>query len=260
MVDIQNQEDYRNITIQRVGVKKVHLPFQILQKTGDYQSVMAEITLGADLAKEFRGTHMSRFMEILHKWSKEKISSNEIKEILLDVIKTLNAKRSEISIKFKYFIEKTAPKSEIKGMLDYNCEFKGICNNGIFHFHLGVEVPVSTVCPCSKEIAKYGAHNQRAIVNVYVEYSPEEFIWLEDLIGDIEKTGSFEVFPILKREDEKYITEKAYENPKFVEDVVRELVTLLRDDKKISCFEVECDASESIHNHNAFAYHKEVKK
>ncbi|OQA17397.1 MAG: GTP cyclohydrolase FolE2 [bacterium ADurb.Bin363] len=260
MLDIQNQQDNRNINIQRVGVKRVYLPLQILEKTGTYQTVTAEISLCADLAKDLRGTHMSRFMEILHRWSKEKISSREIKIILQEVLNKLNADRSEISIKFRYFIEKPAPKSQIKGLLDYICEFKGLYDSNSFCFILGVEVPVTTVCPCSKEISDYGAHNQRAIVRVNIEYLPDEFIWLEDLISDIEKTGSSELFPILKRNDEKYVTENAYENPKFVEDVVRDIVIILRQDKKLCRFKVECEASESIHNHNAFACHREEVK
>lgn len=257
MLDVQNQQDERNINIQRVGVKKVHLPLQILERTGTYQTVTAEISLCADLSKDFRGTHMSRFMEILQAWSKEKISSREIKIILEEVLTKLNASRTEISISFRYFIEKPAPKSQIKGFLDYVCEFRGFYEKNSFLFILGVEVPVTTVCPCSKEISEYGAHNQRAIVKVNIEYRAEEFIWIEELISDIEKTASSELFPILKRNDEKYITESAYENPKFVEDVVRDVVTILRLDKRLCRFEVECEASESIHNHNAFACHRE---
>ncbi len=257
MLDVQNQQDNRNINIQRVGIKKVHLPLQILEKSGNYQTVTSEISLCVDLSENFRGTHMSRFMEILHRWSKEKMSSREIKIILEEVLSKLNASRSEISVKFRYFMEKPAPKSQIRGLLDYLCEFKGLYDSNSFRFILGVEVPVTTVCPCSKEISEYGAHNQRAIVRVNIEYLPNEFIWIEDLISDIEKTGSSELFPILKRSDEKYITESAYENPKFVEDVVRDIVTILRQDKRLYRFEVECEASESIHNHNAFACHRE---
>lgn len=257
LLDVQNQQDERNINIQRAGVKKVHLPLQILEQAGTYQTVTAEISLCADLSKDFRGTHMSRFMEILQAWSKENMSSREIKMILEEVLNKLNASRTEISVRFRYFIEKPAPKSQLKGFLDYFCEFRGFYDRDSFRFILGAEVPVTTVCPCSKEISQYGAHNQRAIVKVNIEYRPEEFIWLEELISNIEKTGSSELFPILKRNDEKYITESAYENPKFVEDVVRDIVTILRQDKRLCRFDVECEASESIHNHNAFAYHRE---
>ena len=137
------------------------------------------------------------------------------------------------------------------------CEFDGRLMDDTFTFVLGVEVPINTVCPCSREIARYGAHNQRAVVKVRIVYLPDAFIWIEDLVRDVEKTGSFEIFPIIKRSDEKHITEKAYENPKFVEDVVRDIVRILKKDKRICWFEVECEASESIHNHNAFAYQQQ---
>lgn len=259
MIDIQNLSDSRDINIQKAGVKHVFLPMNIIQKNSSYQTVTGEISLSADLSKEYKGTHMSRFMEILHKWSRMNISSNEIRLILEDVLRKLEAKRSEIIIRFRYFIEKTSPKSRLKGMMDYVTEFRGIFLPGCYRFILGVEVPVNTVCPCSKEISEYGAHNQRAIVRVRLEYLPNEFIWLEDLISEIEKTGSCEIFPVIKRNDEKHVTESAYDNPKFVEDVIRDLVTSLRNDHRISWFEIECEASESIHNHNAFAYHNEFK-
>lgn len=260
MIDMQNQYDERNIAIQRVGVKKVHLPLEILEKCGTYQNVMGEISLCVDLSKNLKGTHMSRFMEILNHWCRKSISNKEIEHILREVKERLKAGRSEIVIRFRYFIEKPAPKSGIRGMLDYMCEFEGKMINDEFHFILGVEVPINTVCPCSKEVAMYGAHNQRAVVRARIEYLPEAFIWLEDLIVAIEKTGSFEIFPVVKRKDEKFITEKAYENPKFVEDVVRDIVTVLGRDERICWFEVECESSESIHNHNAFAYQRGVKK
>jgi len=259
LVDVQNMPDNRNITIQKAGVKKVHLPLQVLEKDGGYQAVMGEISLSADLDKELKGTHMSRFMEILNCWSKKNISSKEIQLILEETRGKLSTTRAEIFVKFRYFIEKAAPRTGMKGVLDYPCEFRGILEGDEFHFILGVEVPVCTVCPCSKELADYGAHNQRAVVTVRIEYMPDSFVWLEDLIAEVEKSGSFEIFPVVKREDEKYMTEKAYENPKFVEDVVRDIVGRLDKRTDILWFEVECDSAESIHNHNAFAYQKEVK-
>lgn len=259
MIDVQNQVDERDIHIPRVGVKKVHLPLQILEKGGSHQNVMGEISLCADLSKKIKGTHMSRFMEILNRWSLKIISSREIEKILRDVIEKLGARRAEIVIRFRYFIEKSAPRSGITGMLDYMCEFDGRLIDDTFTFVLGVEVPISTVCPCSREIARYGAHNQRAVVKARISYLPDAFIWIEDLVREVEKTGSFEIFPIIKRSDEKHITEKAYENPKFVEDVVRDIVGMLTKDNRVCWFEVECEASESIHNHNAFAYQQEVK-
>lgn len=251
--DIQNTKDQRNIHIQRVGVKKVHLPLRIKEKGGGYQRVLGEVSLSADLSADFRGTHMSRFMETLNRWSKENISSKELEIILQEILKALNANRGEISLKFKYFIEKEAPVSGLKGMLDYSCEFFGMFIEGEFYFILGIQVPITTVCPCSKEISQYGAHNQRAVVSLKVEYQRDSFIWIEDLVELVEKTGSFGLFPVIKRVDEKYITEKAFENPKFVEDVVRDIAEALQNNPRVLWFEAECEAAESIHNHNAFA-------
>lgn len=257
MKDVQNSPDSRGIRIQKVGIKKVHIPLQILTKDGGYQSVTGIISLCADLTENVRGTHMSRFMEIITRWSLEKISSKEIKIILEEVRDELETSRAQISIHFKYFLEKTAPVSHSKGFIDYDCLFYGLLEDNLFSFILGVEIPVQLVCPCSKEISREGAHNQRADIKIKLEYYPDEFLWLEDLILDIESLGSSPVYPIIKREDEKYITEMSFENPKFVEDVVRDIVEKSRKDDRIRWFEVECDSYESIHNHNAFAYQKE---
>jgi GTP cyclohydrolase I len=257
LTDVQNSSDTRGISIQKVGVKKVHLPLQILTKKGDHQQVLGNVSLSADLNENYRGTHMSRFMEILTRWSTKKMSSVEVREILNEVIKKLEAESAEISVTFKYFIEKSSPITKTVGYLDYNCFFFGKLQNERFSFILGVEVPVQLVCPCSKEISKEGAHNQRALIRVKLEYYPQNFIWIEDLVEIIEKTGSSQVYPVIKREDEKYITEASFDNPKFVEDTLRDLVNELRKDNGIRWFGVECDSYESIHNHNAFACQKE---
>jgi len=257
--DVQKRQDHRGITIQKVGVKKVRLPLLISTKKGNFQRVLGDISLGADLIHKHRGTHMSRFMEILNFWSKKCISSIQLKEILDEVCEKLDAKRAQISLRFKYFLEKSSPVSKSVGYLDYDCLFYGISMDKKFSFVIGVEVPVQLVCPCSKEIARFGAHNQRADIRIHLEYYPQYFIWIEDLITRAEEAGSSGVYPIIKREDEKLITEKSYQNPKFVEDVLRELVEYFRKDERIRWFEVECDSHESIHNHNAFAYQKECR-
>jgi len=256
--DVQNTPDNRGIRIQKAGIKKVHIPLRILTKDGGYQNVTGIISMCADLTESVRGTHMSRFMEIITRWSRRNISSKEIKIILKEVRDELKTNRAQISIAFKYFLKKTAPVSRSIGFIDYDCLFYGLMEDDLFSFVLGVEIPVQLVCPCSKEISREGAHNQRADVRIKLEYYPDTFIWLEDLIIDIESLGSSPVYPIIKREDEKYITEKSFDNPKFVEDVVRDVVDSFRkDDDRIRWFEVECDSYESIHNHNAFAYQKE---
>lgn len=257
--DVQNSTDSRGIEIQKVGVKRVHLPLQILTQNGDYQMVIANVSLCADLTAQYRGTHMSRFMEILNRWSKKKLSSSEIKDILKEVCQKLEAERAQVSIDFKYFMEKASPVTSSTGFIDYDCLFYGLMEKEKFSFVLGVKVPIQLVCPCSLEISDYGAHNQRAEVNVKLEYYPQNFIWLEELVRTIESAGSSAVYPVIKREDEKFITESSFDNPKFVEDVLRDMVGCFRKDDRIRWFEVECDSFESIHNHNAFAYQKEYK-
>jgi GTP cyclohydrolase I len=256
--DIQNTVDERGIAIQNVGISNVHIPFLIKAKTGTFQSVLANIKLTVSLPKEYKGTHMSRFVEILNDWSQKPVSSREMKEILTETLQRLDAEQAQLDIAFKFFIEKTAPVSGLKSLLDIDCLFSGklVCNREM-EFYLGVDVPFTSLCPCSKEISRYGAHNQRGLMKVKIRYSPDHFIWIEDLVALLEVQGSCPVYPLLKREDEKYVTESAYENPKFVEDIVRDLVLALRNLEGLEWFEVECENYESIHNHSAYARHVE---
>lgn len=258
MKDVQNRSDERGISIQKVGVSDVHLPFLIKTKDGSFQSVLAKIKLTVELPKEYKGTHMSRFIEILSEWSQKPVSSKEMESILIDTINRLDAKCAHLDIRFKYFIEKTAPVSGRKSMLDYDCLFSASMTKGE-HLNLvvGLAVPFTSLCPCSKEISVYGAHNQRGLMTVKVEHAHGKFIWIEDLAALMEAQGSCPVYPLLKREDEKYVTELAYENPKFVEDILRDLVLALRDLESVVWFEVECENFESIHNHSAYASHVE---
>lgn len=256
--DVQNSCDERGIAIQKVGVSDVHLPFLIKTKGGSFQTVLAKIKLTVDLPQEFKGTHMSRFIEILSDWSQKPVSYKEIEYMLTDTIDRLHAQRAHIDIHFKYFIEKTAPVSGFKSMLDYDCMFSGSLARGEhLDFMFGITVPFTSLCPCSKEISQYGAHNQRGIMRVKIKHQHGRFIWIEDLASLMEQQGSCQVYPLLKRADEKYVTEKAYENPKFVEDVLRDLVLALRQIDSVQWFEVECENYESIHNHSAYAAHTE---
>ncbi|HML86868.1 MAG TPA: GTP cyclohydrolase FolE2 [Methylomusa anaerophila] len=261
MKDVQNSCDERGIAIQKVGVSDVHLPFLIQTKNGSFQSVLAKIKLTVNLPQEFKGTHMSRFIEVLSDWSQKPVSAKEMEYILIDTIDRLHAQSAAIDINFKYFIEKTAPVSGFTSMLDYDCAFSGSLTRGQhLNFVLGLKVPFTSLCPCSKEISCYGAHNQRGIMRVKIKHQPGSFIWIEDLAELMEAEGSCQVYPLLKREDEKYVTEKAYENPKFVEDVLRDLVLSLRKVEGAQWFEVECENYESIHNHSAYAAHVETLK
>ncbi len=257
--DVQNLMDNRGIDIQKVGIKNVDVPLIIQRKNNDNQVVYAKARISASLDSNFKGTHMSRFMEILNEWREKELLGIDIKGCLEGIKQKLGAESSQVKFSFKYFIEKEAPVSKQKSLMAYDCSFEGRLDNNEYKFFLGAKVPVTTLCPCSKEISDYSAHNQRAIINVLISYDEQEHIWLEDLISEIEKTASCEVYPLLKREDEKYVTEHAYDNPKFVEDVLRDIVLKFRNNKKIKYFEVEVESLESIHNHSAWAYQLESK-
>jgi GTP cyclohydrolase I len=250
MIDIQNQKDARNLEINKVGVKSIRYPIIVLDKASGLQHTVANVNMYVDLPHRFRGTHMSRFVEILNKYRGE-IAIETFSKILNEMKKKLNAKTAHLEIEFPYFIEKKAPVSGSKGLMEYVCRFCGSSNEKE-DFYLGVKVPLATVCPCSKEISDFGAHNQRSIVTVQVRF--KRFIWIEDVVNLIEECASSEVFSVLKRTDEKLVTERAYQNPMFVEDVVREVASRLNLDPNIIWFTVESENFESIHNHNAYAY------
>ena len=259
MKDVQNVLDERGIAIQNVGISNVHLPFLIKTKEKSFQSVLANIKLTVELPSAYKGTHMSRFIEILSEWSQKPVSSREMSSILRETLQRLDAPTAQIDIGFKYFIAKEAPVSKLKSLLDVECLFAArLTESGEFEFTLGVEVPFTSLCPCSKEISAYGAHNQRGVMRVQVRHQKGHFIWLEDLVALMERQASCPIYPLLKREDEKFVTEQAYENPKFVEDILRDLVLALRETDGVCWFAVECENYESIHNHSAYAKHAET--
>lgn len=259
MKDVQNSQDNRNVDIQKVGIKHVELPLVVQRKNKSDKVVYAKARVCVSLPRNYKGTHMSRFVEVLNEWRSKKLLGVDIRGCLEEVVKRLDAQSGELEFDFKYFVDKQAPVSNLSAPMCYDCSFEGRIDNGQYKFVLGVKVPVTTLCPCSKEISEYGAHNQRAIISVKVSYDETEQIWLEDLIELIESCASCPVHPLLKRQDEKYVTEKAWENPKFVEDVLRDMVVKLRENSTIKEFEVDCEAFESIHNHSAWAYQSEVK-
>lgn len=260
--DTQNLQDSRGIDIQKVGIKHLELPLIIQRKNETNQVVNAKVRVNVSLPRHYKGTHMSRFIEVLSEWKNKNLLGVDIKGCLSAIVKKLNAKSGELQFRFKYFIDKKSPVTKIPSPMGYDCSFEGILNNfgkadENYKFILGVKVPVTTLCPCSKEISAHGAHNQRAVVSVKISYNEGEHIWIEDLIKLIEKCGSSEIYTLLKRPDEKYVTEHAYQNPKFVEDILRDVVLSLRANEVIKSFEVECEAFESIHNHSAWAYQSE---
>lgn len=258
MKDIQNLSDTRGIDIQKVGVTDIHLPFLIKMKQGGFQSVLADIQVTVSLPNQYKGTHMSRFVEVLNEWRQKAVSLHEIRHILEDMIQRLNAKEGHLQLAFKYFIEKEAPVSHLKSVLDYDVVFSGnLTDDGTFDSIMAVTVPFTSLCPCSKAISAYGAHNQRSLMKASVRFVPHRFVWIEDLVKVMEAQASSPIYPLLKREDEKFVTEAAYENSKFVEDTIRDLVMAFRQMTSIRWFDVECKNFESIHNHNAYARHCE---
>jgi len=257
MIDIQNQKDTREVDIQKVGIKHLELPLVIQRKNNSDQTVCAKARVSVSLPRHYKGTHMSRFVEVLNEWTTKNILGVDIKGCLEKIIHSLEAQSGELEFKFTYFINKKSPVTKLEAPMSYDCSFRGEINEGKYKFVLGVTVPVTTLCPCSKEISDEGAHNQRAYVGVNVSYDESEHIWIEDLIELIEGCASCPVYPLLKREDEKYVTEHAWKNPKFVEDVLRDAVLKLRKHPVVKEFEVECEAFESIHNHSAWAYQRE---
>jgi GTP cyclohydrolase I len=251
MIDVQNLADHRQLEIEKVGIKDIHYPITVLDKLRGKQKTIASINMYVGLPHHFKGTHMSRFVEILNEYQNELISLKSMKEILRKIKQRLNAASAHLEIEFPYFIEKEAPISKTKAFMKYLCRFRGSLFDKI-ELEVGAKVPICTLCPCSKEISAFGAHNQRSIVNLRLSF--KKFIWLEDIIKLVERASSSEVYSLLKRVDEKYVTEKAYKNPKFVEDVVREIAKELLENDNISWFAVEAENIESIHNHSAYAY------
>jgi GTP cyclohydrolase I len=248
--DIQNQRDHRRIEINKVGVKNIRYPITVLDKAKGFQHTVASVNMYVGLPHRFKGTHMSRFVEILNKY-KGDIAIKTFSKILTEVKRKLKAETAHLEVEFPYFIEKEAPVTKSRSLMEYICRFCGSSNEEE-DFYVGIVVPITTVCPCSKEISQFGAHNQRSLVTVNLRF--KKFIWIEDIVQLVEDCASCDLYSILKRPDEKFVTEKAYENPMFVEDVVREIAKRLKKDANITWFTVESENFESIHNHSAYAY------
>jgi GTP cyclohydrolase I len=258
MQDVQAQPDARQVAVQRVGIKDLHLPIRVLQRDGHTQPVVATIALSVDLSPRDKGTHMSRFVELLEEWREQAWSAQAIERLLADARRRLEAHSAHVDVSFRFFLDKESPVTGQRSAMPYACRFTGSLTTAEGDLVTGVEVPMTTLCPCSKEISTVGAHSQRSWLRVKVRTVPGASLWLEDLITDLETHGSCEVYPLLKRPDEKYVTERAYHNPKFVEDVLRDAVVALRQAPDIAWFAAECEAAESIHAHNAFAYQQET--
>jgi len=237
------------LPIDRVGVKNLRYPVSVLDRQNKVQHTVASISMDVNLPHHFRGTHMSRFIEILNAHHRE-LHIDKVSDILQQMKHHLEAEEARMEIRFPYFIEKQAPVSGEKSLMEYQCVYQGILT-GTSDSILGVDVPATTLCPCSKELAEQGAHNQRSLVSIRVRTC--EFVWIEELIEYAEQTASSPLYALLKREDEKWVTEQAYAKPMFVEDMVREVALKLEADRRIVWYAVESEHMESIHNHNAYA-------
>ena len=257
MIDMQNQVDTRQIDIDQVGVSDLKYPVKVLDKSAGKQSTVASIDMSVSLPHQFKGTHMSRFVEVLNA-HRDEVTMHTILVILKDLQDRLEAENTYIKVTFPYFMERAAPASGATGLMDYDCWFKGEARGTERDFVLGVRVPVTSLCPCSKAISDYGAHNQRGHITIEVrselnnEAEPTP-IWIEELVEIAEKSASAPVYPLLKRNDERYVTMQAYDNPVFVEDMVRNVAAYLKSDQRVAWFRVHAVNHESIHNHGAFA-------
>lgn len=246
--DVQGEQDLRNVPLKHVGIKNLHWPIIMKDKTKGVQHTVAEITMAVDLPHDLRGTHMSRFVECLQNLGE--VSPAALEKILDTLKDRLSAKKAMLEMEFTYFITKTAPVSQQEALLDLNCRYRAEKSHN-FELYVCVEVPIHTLCPCSKEISLYGAHNQRAVAKL--EICTKELVWIEELVTMAESGASSPIYPLLKRPDEKFVTEQAYNNPRFVEDAVREIALSLENDTRIKWYKVTVESIESIHNHSAFA-------
>ena len=254
--DVQASVDKRCLAIQKVGIKDISYPIVFDDKENNLQQTRASCNLYVSLAADQRGTHLSRFISLMNEHY-ETFSIEKFWSLPKEVARILEADSSEIDFNFTYFRWKKAPVSELESAMDYNVSLVGEYDNGKTEILIKVEVPATSLCPCSKKIADYGAHNQRSVITITVK--PEQTIYIQDIIEIAEQNASAEVFGLLKREDEKFLTEHAYKNPKFVEDMVRDVALELQEDKRVKGFIVETENFESIHNHSAYAMIDQMK-
>jgi GTP cyclohydrolase IB len=257
IADVQSHPDTRKLAIDKVGIKHIRHPVRVRDRSGGDQHTIASFNMYVDLPHNFKGTHMSRFVELLNEHERE-ITVASFKDILQRMRMALSAECAHLEMRFPYFVSKAAPVSGVKSLLDYDVTLIGEDSDDSSRMTVRVVVPVTSLCPCSKEISEYGAHNQRSHVTVTAH--TKGFVWIEDLIDIVEEESSCEIFGLLKRPDEKYVTERAYDNPKFVEDMVRDVAARLNRDPRIDGYVLESENFESIHNHSAYAMIEKDKR
>ena len=248
--DIHSEQDRRRLALDRAGVKGLRYPICVRDRDRGVQHTIAEIDMSVSLPHKRKGAHMSRLVELLNRHRRE-IDIRKFRSLCAELREEHDAEAAHVEVRFPYFIEKKAPITEAVGLVDYACTFGASVTRDDYDLWVALEVPVTTLCPCSKAISRHGAHNQRSMVSVRVWF--EKFFWIEDVIALIEQSASSDLYALLKRPDEKYVTERAYERPRFVEDLVREVATRLRRDANFTRFEVEAESFESIHAHSAYA-------
>lgn len=252
MPDVQGSEDSRQVPINKVGVKDIRYPITLkCPATDGKQHTVAMVNMYVALPHDQKGTHMSRFLEVLNKHH-QGIDSSDVMQVARDMRSRLEAEEAHMEMTFPYFIDKKAPITGQPGKLDIEVTFEAVAN-GTEDFILGIKVPATSLCPCSKEISEYGAHNQRCEMEAKVRFVDGQFMWIEELFELVEKCASTQVFAVLKRPDEKFVTEDAYDHPKFVEDIVRDLAIAMDAESRIAWYQVASENFESIHNHNAYA-------
>jgi GTP cyclohydrolase I len=247
--DVQSRADTRQIPINRVGIKDITHPVRVRDRATGEQHTIATLNMYVNLPHDFKGTHMSRFVEVLH--GEREISVESFRGMLAEMTRRLEAESGHVEMTFPFFVMKKAPVSGVQSLMDYRASLIGELRGGVTEVWLKVVVPVTSLCPCSKKISEYGAHNQRSHVTIRARL--RDHMWLEELIDIAESEASCELYGILKRSDEKYVTERAYENPKFVEDMVRDVAVRLNAEPRVSAYVVESENFESIHNHSAYA-------
>ena len=248
--DVQARADSRQLPINKVGIKDVYHPVRVKDRSSGEQHTIANFNMYVALPHNFKGTHMSRFVEVLHRNERE-ISVESFRDILVEMTEKLDAESGHIEMDFPYFVMKKAPASGVESLMNYQASLIGELHDGKPELWLKVVVAATSLCPCSKSISQYGAHNQRS--HITIKARVEGHMWLEELIDIAESEASCEVYGILKRADEKYVTERAYDNPKFVEDLVRDVAVRLNDEPRVAAYVVESENFESIHNHSAYA-------
>ena len=249
IADVQSTPDLRNVPINQVGIKDLRFPIRLKTAEGE-QSTVGLLTMTVFLPANQKGTHMSRFVALMESQT-EALSFERMQSLTEEMVQLLDSHSGKLSVTFPFFRRKTAPVSGIQSLLDYDVTLSGEISNGDYVHTLKVLTPVTSLCPCSKEISKYGAHNQRS--HVTVTLTSHEEVGIEEVIDCVEALASCQLYGLLKRPDEKFVTEQAYENPKFVEDMVRDVAVALRNDKRVDSFQVESENFESIHNHSAYA-------